>query len=188
MSQMTLRTIVTRHLCYIFIRWLFWPGLNVCLEWDPYLCLWLFHHPLGSNLAAFGSASVVGMTMEAFTAKSQFWPLNWSWPDMRRFKQNFKNVAEYPRWDSSVAALGVSLPSLGRKLDGGEVSLPSQWKVDGNPGAAPAKEKESRMSLPWPGERAGSRPLVKCIYLSSGFRSPSTWLWPVMKIALQDSS
>ena len=78
--QMTHKTCITRHSCYIFIWWPHltwpwpWPVLSISL-----LFTWHFRHPFSSIFAEFALAAVSGLVSAADKAKRVSLDL---WPDL----------------------------------------------------------------------------------------------------------
>ena len=82
--QMTHKTCVAWHSCYIFIRWPRltspwpWPVLSISL-----LFPWHLRYPFNNILTKFWLAASPGQTSAVNKdEKSQLWPLNWPWPNI----------------------------------------------------------------------------------------------------------
>ena len=80
-SQMTHSACLTRHSCYIFIRWPYltwhwpWPLLSI----GP-LLIWHRHHPFSSTLTALQLEAVSSLASTADGEKNRLWPLTWPCP------------------------------------------------------------------------------------------------------------
>ena len=104
--QMSHKTCVAPHLCYIFIRWPHltwpwrWPVIHISVLFACH-----FRLPFNSILDKFRLAAIPGLASAVDKAeKSQLWPLTRPWLNIWPRKENISIALESPCWRLSIAA------------------------------------------------------------------------------------